>query len=577
VRVVKPSELAAIPSDYELAEESPIPGSAAALEGKLVRGPDGKIYVVAEGQRHWVLDGRWIARSSYAGQTPVPATEAELQALSSGAVYTYTSLQDTLKANIPVFALTSAIFLFFFLSTGNHGRNLLGTRFEQASGSKLVQNWSGWQTRVILFAGFVVAIAMREPYLLSHPRFWAEEGVVWFQYASSHSIIKTILFAFPGSGYLNLTANIGAVLASITATRFGLEYAPAATTLLAFLIQVFPIALILFGRSPLFDSLWKAIAGCLIVIFAFTDTDEVWLNTINSMSFLGLISLILLFGETWNWPRWMKWGARGMLILCGLSSPYSAALLPLFMIFALRDKKREQKIHCIILIACVLVQAGVVVRTRMETAPSGAESQRRGTDVPLDVSMVNVFAGQMAYPAIGYSTRELLLEKLGLQEAWASASHFPPRPFSSSLQDGGWLCFILIAAILGTLKGSTLFGQSNMMIGAFLLLASFTCVASLGATPVGRYAFLPGLTFLLILLINVESPKSAARRYVSMFVLSYGLAAGMLAYRAFRFQDGPSWSREVQLWHADHTHRLRVWPTGWNSDASISYTARPDR
>ncbi len=86
-------------------------------------------------------------------------------------------------------------------------------------------------------AGFVLLMWLRAPSLLVHPRFWAEEGTYWFQYASTHSLMQDLFFLFPPSGYLNLMANIGGVLSSATARFLKIEYAPLATTIAAFLVQ----------------------------------------------------------------------------------------------------------------------------------------------------------------------------------------------------------------------------------------------------------------------------------------------------------------------------------------------------
>jgi hypothetical protein len=554
VRVLTPAEAAAIPTGYELSDESLIPGTPAALEGKVVSGPDGSIWVVRRGERHHVMDVRWFENSRYVGQAPVPATQAELEALQLGSEYLYIPFASKER----IIFLTAVLFTFFFLAASK--RLEFGEFFPK---------WTKWLPRVVLALLFAWAIGVREPFLLSQPRFWAEEGVIWFQYAASHSAMQTLLFVYPLSSYFNLTANIGGLLAAITAARFGLAYAPAATTIFAFLIQILAIVLILFGKSRLFDSLWKALAGCLIVVFASTAPDEIWLNTINSMSFLGLICLVLLFEETGNWPGWRRWGTRGILVLCGLSSPYSAVLLPLFLLSAWHYKEREQKIQCLILMLCILVQAGVVVKTRREMVRGGTETMR-GTDVRLDASLVNVFSGHMAHASIGYATREVLLDKMGLKEAWISASSFPPRPMMRSLRSGGWLCFILIAAILWSLRGRSLWCACNMMMAAFLLLAGFTCVASLHSVPTSRYAFLPGLTFLLLLLINIESPNPPAVRYACMLVLSYGLAVGITFYQDRVYEYGPSWSKEVELWSKDHAHPLQVWPFGFAAGFTYS-------
>src|SRR5215469_9301617 len=514
---LKSSELAAIPSGYDLGEQSPVPGTLAALDKKLITGGDGKLYAIEGGRRHWIVDGRWIEGTQYANQAPVAITTAELEALPLGRDFLY---MPSGQIKLIIF-LTCTLFIFIFVTIARHSECLGAARLFQFTRRTLPPHKS-WLLRVVLLMMFAVLIALREPNLLSHPRFWAEEGTIWFQYAVLHSAIKTLLFVYPSSGYLNLTANIGAILSSMTARIFGLQYAPAATTILAFIIQLLAIVLILFGKSRIFDSLWKAIVGCLIVLFAVTSTDEIWLNTINSMSFLGLISLVLLFEETWNWPRRMKWISRLALVLCGLSSPYTAALLPLFLITTWREEQREQRIQCFILIVCVLVETGIVVRTHIETAQSrltrGSSEVllTRGTEVRLDASMVNVLIWHMINPALGPAMREQLVDELGPKQVSVSAVSLPSS--SSSLTVAGWLCFILITAALWILRSRWFYSTTNLVLAAFIILSSFTCLASLHGSPLGRYAFLPGLTFLILLLINSEQGKFVATRYISAVI-----------------------------------------------------------
>lgn len=568
VHILQPSSVAAIPSAYNLSEQSPFPGTPDALEGKLLLAHDSvdRVYVVKHGVRHWVLDSRWFTKNGYAGQALVPVTNAELQMLPLGVDFDYTPREH----GVEILLLTLSLFAFFFISAGSYHK-LRPTSTLGVPWSRAFQRWTTWRIRVLLLALFTAAIMARVPTAVSHPRFWAEEGTKWFQYASSHSLLKSLLFVCPCSSYYALNANLGAILASATAVTAGLRYAPIATTFLALFFQVLPIALILFGKSRLFDVMWKRVAGCLIVIFASSATDEIWLNSINSMSFLGLISLLLVFEETWTWPRWMRWALRGLLILCGLSSPYCCALIPLFILVAWRERKREQKIQCFILMFCALIQVGVVARTQMHLERISAISQpssgialaSRGKDLRPAAEIVDVFSGQVALPALGYSGREDLLAEMGLKEAWMDASSNVPHPSSNTIQAAGWLCFVLLAAILWRLKGTAIYGMTNVLIGAFLLLATFTCVASLNGVPLGRYAFLPGLIFLLLLLANIDWSTSVAVRFVCAFVLSFGLANGIVDYRSHPWQEGPLWSEEVRIWKTDHAHPLRIWPPGW--------------
>ncbi len=393
-----------------------------------------------------------------------------------------------------------------------------------------------------------------------HPRFWAEEGTSWFQYAASHSAVSTLFYVQPFTGYFNLIANLGAIAAAKTAAWFGLQFAPYATTILAFLIQIFVFAFILFGRSTLFDSLWKATAGCAIALFAATATDEIWLTTINVITYMGFISLVFLFERTWEWPGYWKWVSRGMLALCALSSPYSAALVPLFVILTLHGKYKEQRIQSAILIACLVVQAGVCVDSKMHaTAAWGV----RAKAIEPAASFITVFCEDMVRPALGDPAFNFLIGHVGLREAWTMASSFPPPPHAPSAFLAAWICSLLAACILWTLKGPSIFSPPSILIAAFLSICALVSLTAMESTPLGRYAFLPGAIFLLLLVLAAESCKTPAVSFAILMILSLGLANGVLAHIAANTQQGPSWSTEVSLWRADHSHSIRVWPEWW--------------
>ncbi len=191
------------------------PGSMA-LEGKLLKDKDGRIFVVTHGVRHWILNGKWIEESKYAHQAAIPLSDSQLEAIPLGGDITYTTLAT--KIALPLVAL--AIFLFLLKGSAIPDTRLI---------------------RIIMAVIFIAALGLKEPYLLQHPRFWAEEGLIWFQYGSEHSIYKTLLFVFPMSNYMNLAANVGAVLSTRTAAHFGLLAAPAATTWYSYLISARPL------------------------------------------------------------------------------------------------------------------------------------------------------------------------------------------------------------------------------------------------------------------------------------------------------------------------------------------------
>jgi len=44
--------------------------------------------------------------------------------------------------------------------------------------------------RIVLILGGILLIIAREPALLLHPRLWAEEGSIFYQFALHHSIFE---------------------------------------------------------------------------------------------------------------------------------------------------------------------------------------------------------------------------------------------------------------------------------------------------------------------------------------------------------------------------------------------------
>ncbi len=503
-----------------------------AQTGHLAQAPDGRLYLVDNGEKRAVDDPRWVTHSRFAGQKAQPISAEALQRLRLGADLQYTSLLRKILILL-LTPLAAAVLLW-------------------AAKARGVGEHTGW--RLGLLALFGAAILLREPYLILHPRFWAEEGRVWFQYALEHPVWRTVIYIFPDSSYYNLGINLGAILASRVAWSGGLEYATAVTTWYAFVVQLAGLALILFVPSWLFETLPKAALGCLIVLLAPTTIDEVWLNTTNGMTFFGLLALVILFAEPaakWRWPL------RALLVFCALSSPYAAALLVAYWWRAWYTKAAEQRAMAITLTLCVLLQAGCVITKRREMAEAGIHTTRGG-NVRLDAAAVEVFWEHIARPVLGNRGVEWLLQETRAKEASVAASSPAPRPYVDRLPTAGIVYSLASLGILWLLRGETFYSKQNLLILIFVSLSLFTCATALNAVPKWRYAVLPGIAFLLLLMANLD--MGGWRQRASALALALALIIGLLHYRTVEFQTGRPWQQEVQAWRADKTYRPRVWP-----------------
>ncbi|MEO8759304.1 MAG: hypothetical protein ABI388_00190, partial [Bacteroidia bacterium] len=52
--------------------------------------------------------------------------------------------------------------------------------------------------RITLILGSILLISIREPALLLNPRFWGEEGSIFYQFALHHSVLEILTTAHVG-------------------------------------------------------------------------------------------------------------------------------------------------------------------------------------------------------------------------------------------------------------------------------------------------------------------------------------------------------------------------------------------
>ena len=184
-----------------------------------------------------------------------------------------------------------------------------------------------------LFITGVLIIAFRSPPLWTQPRFWEEEGYVYFSEAWNSGSTAVLLKIY--AGYIDLSANIPAALAA----QASLELAPLITTLCALVLQSIPIALIAFSSAEFWQAPLRKLTGIALIITV-PMTSEIWLNTTTSKVHLTLaVALLLLEAKaSYGWGRHAAYAA--LAFLSGLSSPMPCFLLPFALLGAYRTRTR---------------------------------------------------------------------------------------------------------------------------------------------------------------------------------------------------------------------------------------------
>ena len=414
------------------------------------------------------------------------------------------------------------------------------------------------------FALLVLLTASRAPLLIQEPRLIAEEASVYLVYARDHGVLSTLLLV-PTSegpaGYLHLAANLAALLETRV---FALEHAAAVSTALAFLLQLVPFALVLWGRSVAWTSTRRRLVCCGLLLVAPAISPSVWLSIINSQVFCGISSLILLLEDLPSASPRRRRLYRCLLLLNGLSGPYTALLAPGFLWRSLRLKSREAWIQT----ALVSATGALQLLCYVAAALGSEQIPDRLTPLGLATGLSSVLVFHVFGAFLGSELAALVAAPLGLVVR-----------VDRSVATGAMSPEALIVATAGLLLWGIWLARARRSWVMTALLIEFVAVSAsvsflAHGLPWHRYAVVPGTVLLLSVLLGGWESKETLRRTACRALLAVALVCGLATFwrdapmrvddfSVTHFGDAPGrpdWRREVAAWRRDPAHVLRVWP-----------------
>lgn len=388
---------------------------------------------------------------------------------------------------------------------------------------------------------FTALTILRRTALFSNPRFWAEEGSIYFNDAW-HFIWYEVLFQ-PHIGYLSFFNNF----AALAATLVQLEYAPLVTTLFALMAQLIPAIILLFFNVEEISYSKERKLICLIALLLVGPSQEVWLNSINSQFYFAVTTALLLFAS----PETKFKNLIGCLIilLAALTGPVSVALTPLFIWRCFKSRTPFLYACTLILIIGSSVQASILMH---------ALDRRLGAQGAAGITFDNfsfilltkhyiatavgpggiLFVDQYLLP--GKLTNSLTgLVLLGIMfYVWKSNSKTAITWFVTAcwMSFFGYMGALNKVELLAPLAGQRYFFVPNQLLALSILSASF------GWAELRPKIKSPALILLFALLI----PQL------------YGFYSPSLY---FTLNSWPNWQTEVGKWRADPNYRLSLAPS----------------
>jgi hypothetical protein len=182
---------------------------------------------------------------------------------------------------------------------------------------------------------FSYLIYSRSPCLFTSGRYYIAEFYFFYEYSNTNNLFDSLKYVYSEAKYFELWTNLSAIFG----TRFG--YSPNLITVyFAFLIKFLIIIYILLSKSILLiDKRYKLIFLSFVIIST-SITPEVWLTTLHTKSFFGLLTYIMVFQDFSKFNKKKIFFFRAAIVFNGLSSIYSsiAAISFFFRFFFEKNK-----------------------------------------------------------------------------------------------------------------------------------------------------------------------------------------------------------------------------------------------
>lgn len=374
---------------------------------------------------------------------------------------------------------------------------------------------------LLLLTAYGLATFIKAPQLFTAPRFWAEDGVIYYLQAQTLPTLEA-LWAMP-LGYLSLPANLAGILAS----QLPLLYAPYAGLAVSLLVQLLLCGVIIANRYFAGQRLWQGLL--LLVPVLVIQSFETWLNPINSQVWLALMAAYVAAAPAGQFSAGRHITNALVLALAGLSGVVTAFVAPILVLRGLWERQWFWLAYA------VLASIGVLI-----LLVSGGHG--RPVSFPLDIFAVRSFL-------------QLLLDNTCFPCAlWLS--QYP------TLLASGY--FGMVALLLLTLSYAMVWkqiaGSGRWLLLASLVLLLLSFAGALGkeqwlSLPPhfgGRYFFAPAaLFFSSLLFMPTSNNRALTVIMLGIFCLNGVLTGSQLD--VVGEQDGKHWQASVKAFQQDQT------------------------
>ncbi len=214
-----------------------------------------------------------------------------------------------------------------------------------------------WRIHLLVFMIAFAIITSRRPDALLNAQFWAEDGRVWYAEAYSLGVMPSLFVLH--TGYFQTASRLTAGIAQF----FPFIWAPLIFNLTAILIMILPVNLLVSSRFALLipNFYYRLFIGALYL--ALPNSFEVHANITNSHWYLAILACMVFLATPSTILIWQLFDV-GIIVVSGLSGPFSIMLVPIATIIWFVRRKKFLLILVAFLYTGALVQALAIYNGR---------------------------------------------------------------------------------------------------------------------------------------------------------------------------------------------------------------------
>lgn len=394
---------------------------------------------------------------------------------------------------------------------------------------------------------FIIGLIIfyRSPYILLNGRFVAEEGSFWFSNSHSYGVWYGITQILWHSSYFNFWPNI----ASVFASKIPIEYAPYVTVFFALIVKIYLFFFIFFSHSFFFESNVDRILVSFIVLVSPPMVPEIWLNTLNSQVYFGILSTLILF-QNCDKKDIFYYTTPFVLFISGMSSILCCALTPIFFYNFLKKKNKFNFLNFFLITLSSFFQIFIFVYSHiMNLAAVGKYERFIISFGKLQNFIYNVILKS-------FFGRDLV--------QFFYFNFFKDKIIFITLLI--ILSFLFFIIIVKNIKLDKITSKIIIALFVILLLSYF---GSKSHQVQGRYAALPGI-LLLLSVYRFTKIYNGFYKFIFLFFIISSIVTGFYQFKEkAKYPEFlicktdrwtcPDWRDEVKKWKKDGNYRMKIW------------------